>query len=145
MEIRFTGLHGSFDLLWHNQTCAHISKHVLVSDFLPWRKGNSKGYFPVNDHLGASWVLKGPITITEKVSHLLSFPQKHMVLQLTQCGRFPHCGKFNLTEYTHCAGHKFNLTEYTYCAGYCLLLFYLSSAFMSYVSTHKPGLMIWTL
>ncbi|KAL0629903.1 Zinc finger protein [Plecturocebus cupreus] len=32
LEICFAGLHGSFDFLWHNQTRAHISKHVLHNE-----------------------------------------------------------------------------------------------------------------
>lgn len=82
MEICFAGFHGSFDLLWHNQTRAHIAKHVLVSDFLPWKKGNSKGYFPVRDHPGVSSVLTGPITMTGRVGLLVFFPWKHRVPQL---------------------------------------------------------------
>lgn len=35
LQISFAGLHRSFDFFWYNQTCARISKHVLVSDFLP--------------------------------------------------------------------------------------------------------------
>lgn len=66
VDIRFAGLHGGFDFLWHNQTCAHVSKHVLVSDFLPRGKEAPR----VTSHSVTTQkprgVLPGPITVTRR-------------------------------------------------------------------------------